>query len=115
MPRKRRTPHPQTPQSPRPHPPRPPRVPPTRRATVADAFGHSNVSAAAGPHSVAGGSAALDLTAPASAGLADVILDIAGADHAALRSALTAWQREQDRVLNRAWRRPGGLVRPADL
>jgi hypothetical protein len=36
-------------------------------------------------------------------------------DTLTLQQALTLWQREQDRILNRAWRRPGGLARPAGL
>jgi hypothetical protein len=32
-----------------------------------------------------------------------------------LAHVLTAGQREQDRITNRTWRRPGGLARPAGL
>lgn len=47
------------------------------------------------------------------AGLLDVLLR--SGDALTLRDALAAWQREQDRLLNRSWRRPGGLARPAGL
>ena len=118
MARKRRTPRPKPPRAPRrptPRKPRPPNVPATTRATVPGATGRGSALPATGPHAVAGGSVALDLTAPASAGLADTILEIVGAEHATLRASLAAWQREQDRVLNRSWRRPGGHARPANL
>lgn len=118
MARQRRTPHPKPPRAPRPtarRKPRPPNVPATARATVVGTTSRGSALPAAGPHAVAAGSAALELTAPASSGLADTILEIVGADHATLRASLAAWQREQDRVLNRSWRRPGGLVRPANL
>lgn len=117
MARKRSVSHPKPPKpkTPRPRPPRPPDVSPTHRVTVAAAAGRGPAFPAAGPRGVAGAASALELAAPSSAGLADAILDIVGADHATLRATLTAWQREQDRVVNRSWRRPGGLVRPAGL
>lgn len=125
MPRKRRVsqPKPRAPKAPAPRKPRPPDVPATHsRATVAGAAGRSRAlpASSSGPHAAAGAPvAALELAAPASAanssGLADTLLEIVGADHATLRSALAAWQREQDRVANRTWRRPGGLSRPAGL
>ncbi|HEX5441856.1 MAG TPA: hypothetical protein VFW76_13290 [Ktedonobacterales bacterium] len=48
-------------------------------------------------------------------GLLGALLEIVGAEGDSLAGALAAWQREQDRVANRAWRRPGGLARPAGL
>ena len=111
---------PHKPPAPRAHHPRPPDVHPTSRATVGDPFGHGRSAIpAAGPHPALAGSHAIELVATApgagSPGLFDVILELVGADHATLRQTLTLWQREQDRTLNRAWRRPGGLVRPAGL
>ncbi len=50
---------------------------------------------------------------PGSPGLLDTLLELGGA--LTLRDALAAWQHEQDRLLNRSWRRPGGLARPAGL
>lgn len=47
--------------------------------------------------------------------LAAVLIELAGVEHGDLRAALGVWQREQDRLMNRAWRRPGGLARPAGL
>jgi hypothetical protein len=48
-------------------------------------------------------------------GLGGALLELVGAERLTLGHALSAWQREQDRLANRAWRRPGGLVRPAGL
>jgi hypothetical protein len=48
-------------------------------------------------------------------GLPDALLEIAGARDDTLLGALAAWQREQDRLANRAWRRPGGMARLAGL
>jgi hypothetical protein len=50
-----------------------------------------------------------------SGGLLGAILDIVGDEHGSLQGTLAAWQREQDRLANRAWRRPGGMARPAGL
>lgn len=60
------------------------------------------------------GSHALDLEG--GTGLSAAILDLAG-EHGGigLGRALMAWQREQERVANRAWRRPGGMVRMGGL
>lgn len=48
-------------------------------------------------------------------GLLGPLIEIMGAEGETLRGALAAWQREQDRLANRAWRRPGGMARPAGL
>ena len=42
-------------------------------------------------------------------------LRLVGGDEGTLQATLVAWQREQDRLVNRAWRRPGGMARPAGL
>jgi len=100
--------------------PHPPNVHPTSRATVGDPFGRGRATIpAAGPHPALAASHAIELAATApgsgSPGLFDVVLELVGAQHATLRQTLTLWQREQDRTLNRTWRRPGGLARPAGL
>src|SRR5689334_6161595 len=46
-----------------------------------------------------------------SAGLSAVLLEIVGQGSVTTGAAFTAWQREQDRITNRVWRRPGGLAR----
>jgi hypothetical protein len=51
----------------------------------------------------------------AASGLLGPLIEIMGAEGGSLQGALTAWQREQDRLANRAWRRPGGMSRPAGL
>lgn len=48
-------------------------------------------------------------------GMTGVLLDLVGEGVIGLGHALTAWQREQERVANRAWRRPGGLQRMGGL
>ena len=48
-------------------------------------------------------------------GLLGALIELVGAEGGALTAALAAWQREQDRLANRAWRRPGGMARPAGL
>ncbi|HEU5348110.1 MAG TPA: hypothetical protein VFU63_05815 [Ktedonobacterales bacterium] len=48
-------------------------------------------------------------------GLLGALIEIIGVEGSSLYGVLTAWQREQDRLTNRAWRRPGGMARPAGL
>jgi hypothetical protein len=50
-----------------------------------------------------------------SGGIFEVLLELVGTEQVTLGQALDAWQREQERVANRSWRRPGGLARPAGL
>ena len=54
-------------------------------------------------------------TGETTSGLLDSLIEIMGAEGDSLQGALAAWQREQDRLANRAWRRPGGMARPAGL
>ncbi len=63
------------------------------------------------------GAHALELVAGSGGdtGLLDALLELVGAEHLTLGHTLAAWQREQDRLANRAWRRPGGLARAAGL
>lgn len=105
-----RTPHQRQPRK------RQPNVPSHARDTAGAAFGHGESGLPArSPHPGVAASHAIELIAPRPAGLFDVLLELAGAEHGALHQTLAAWQREQDRVVNRAWRRPGGLARPAGL
>jgi hypothetical protein len=72
------------------------------------------------PRPAGGALAALDLAdlgggAVAGTGLGEVLLDLVGEGQLRLGSALAAWQREQERVSNRAWRRPGGMARMGGL
>ena len=91
-------------------------VPARPRVTAASAFGHgASALPTRGPRVSASVTQRMELTAPHPAGLSDVLLDLAGAEHGSLSQTLVAWQREQDRLVNRAWRRPGGLARPAGL
>ena len=119
-PRPRKPPNPRKPPKPRAHHPRPPDVHATTRDTAGDTFDRTHAALpTAGPHPALTGSHALELSAGASSatapGLFDVILELVGAQHVTLHQTLTLWQREQDRTLNRTWRRPGGLARPAGL
>lgn len=122
MARHRRPRKPHKPPKSRAHHPRQPDVAPTHRDTAGGAFGRTRRATlpAAGPQPALAGSHAVELTAGRSSGagapgLFAVILELVGAEHATLQQTLTLWQREQDRILNRAWRRPGGLARPAGL
>jgi hypothetical protein len=54
------------------------------------------------------------LGASVDSGLLDAVMQLAGAG-ALGGTALATWQREQDRLANRAWRRPGGLQRMGGL
>ena len=54
-------------------------------------------------------------TGGTTSGLLGPLIEIMGAEGESLHGALAAWQREQDRLANRAWRRPGGMARPAGL
>lgn len=89
-----------------------PAVPATDRAPLG-AAGDPWHGASSGLASGLAPEALLDLSPDA--GLSSVILELVGAERATLGSALVAWQREQDRLLNRAWRRPGGLARPGGI
>lgn len=100
--------------------PRPPGVPATHRATVSDATGQTRSATPRESTSRSGAAPMNELALPAErAGgdlsLAAVLIELAGVEHGDLRAALGVWQREQDRLMNRAWRRPGGLARPAGL
>ena len=44
-----------------------------------------------------------------------VAITVVGAEQATLSDALQAWGATRDLAANRAWRRPGGLVRMAGL
>lgn len=55
------------------------------------------------------------LNAASSEGLGGAILDLVGEGRLTVAHALTAWTHEQDRLANRAWRRPGGLQRMGGL
>lgn len=118
--RRKPTPKPKHPRQPRPKHPRTPDVPATHRATLADASGRTRPALPRGASGSAGAASARELAVPAERpggepGLAAVLIELAGAEHGDLRAALAVWQREQDRLVNRAWRRPGGLARPAGL
>jgi hypothetical protein len=91
-------------------------TPPTPHVSVAT-LSHPQLPSAPRLPDV-GPAPALDLfaAAPASGpGLFDALVELAGPGSLTIHQALTLWQREQDRVLNRAWRRPGGLARSPTL
>ncbi len=104
--------------------------PPARRSTTTKAriasepASHEGKGASAwkttAPRAGTTGIQALELVADGAGGagpigLGGALLELVGAERLTLVHALSAWQREQDRLANRAWRRPGGLVRPAGL
>ncbi len=94
---------------------RPAGTPPAQRIAVSGTRGRPEALPQVGPHAVTGGSHAPDLSTSGGAGLLDMLLELAGAEQLSLHQTFTVWQREQDRILNRTWRRPGGLARPAGL
>lgn len=55
------------------------------------------------------------LSGASAEGLTGALLDLVGEGHITAHHALSAWAHEQDRIANRAWRRPGGLVRMGGL
>lgn len=54
------------------------------------------------------------LAAQVDGGLLSAVLQLAGTGDLS-GHALSTWQREQDRIANRAWRRPGGMQRMGNL
>ena len=116
--RHRKPPKPRHHRTRRPHKPKKPRV--VHAHHRAFSLGKSTPASGGEPKGLhpTGGTAAHDVEAPAGstgAGLSAVILDLVGEGVASLRQGLAAWQREQDRVANRAWRRPGGMARMGGL
>jgi hypothetical protein len=91
------------------------------RQSGAGSAGHTAAGAAInGGHPAGAGLLARTLVTPPSAagaaqGLGGYVLDLVAEGELSVNAALGAWQREQDRVTNRAWRRPGGLARIGKL
>jgi hypothetical protein len=56
-----------------------------------------------------------ELDALSEVGLTPLLAELVNHGTVSLATTLSAWQREQDRITNRTWRRPGGLYRPAGL
>ena len=54
-------------------------------------------------------------TGETASGLLGPLIEIMRAEGDSLQGALAGWQCEQERLANRAWRRPGGMARPAGL
>lgn len=69
-------------------------------------------SAGASPRTVV---ALSGLNTASAEGLGGAILDLVGEGHLTVAHALAAWTHEQDRLANRAWRRPGGQQRMGGL
>ncbi len=46
-------------------------------------------------------------------GLSGILIDLINHGSVSVSHSFQAWQREQDRLTNRTWRRPGGLQKPA--
>ena len=81
----------------------------------AGSIGHTSGASPAQGHPAGSGMAAHVIRPPLSTGLSDVLLELVGEGTITLGAALGAWQRDQERVTNRAWRRPGGLARMGGL
>ncbi len=95
--------------------PRAPNVAATSHAHIGATLGGEGRLPTSGARVTIGAAETMELAPPFAASLLDVVLDVVGAEHFTLRETLSGWQREQDRLINRAWRRPGGLARPAGL
>lgn len=107
-------------------PPKPKKPKAPRRWSEHGTLGKQSPADRVSPYS-AGGTPALDLVVSLGApgglgttatGLGGVILELVGEGSispGSVGSALEAWQREQDRISNRAWRRPGGMARMGGL
>ena len=95
--------------------PRTPNVPGASHAHVGATLGGEGKLPTTGRRVAIGAAETLELAPPFAGSALDILLDVVGAEHFTLRETLSGWQREQDRLINRAWRRPGGLARPAGL
>jgi hypothetical protein len=105
------------------HKGRKPKGPPTihaRHVPTHRGAGDPGMTASTGAVSASGGPRqALEVEAAAvgasvDAGLLGAVWHLAGPGDLS-GAALSVWQREQDRLANRAWRRPGGLARMGGL
>jgi hypothetical protein len=95
-----------------------PKQPKPKRWHHAPTTGERHPSSAGDPwksaHGVSGGEMpAIELVADRAIG--GVLLELAGEGKIGLATALAAWQRDQERITNRVWRRPGGLQRMGGL
>ena len=100
----------------KPHPRIPaPKVPASTHVTGGQPHSATSTLPARPPGIALSGGPLVELAPSTASGLLDAVLELTGADHQTLRQALGVWQREQDRVLNRSWRRPGGLAQPMHL
>ena len=96
---------------------KPPKPKPVR---IRPQAGAGNAGKATEPYPTAsqstGGAIPLrELDALSEVGLTPLLAELVNHGSVSLSTTLSAWQREQDRVTNRTWRRPGGLYRPAGL
>ena len=85
---------------------------PTTAGEPFSASGGVGSSAGASPRAV---TELTGLNTTSEEGLMGAILDLVGEGRLTAAHALAAWTHEQDRLANRAWRRPGGLQRMAGL
>jgi hypothetical protein len=81
----------------------------------AGSAGKSAGAAPAAGHAAGSGMAAHELHAATGLGVSGILLELVGEGTITLSAALSAWTRDQERVTNRAWRRPGGLARMGGL
>jgi hypothetical protein len=89
--------------------------PPTSAGNGAGSAGRPTQAYPAASSATGGALAVAELDALAEVGLSAVLAELVGHGRVTLAHVLTASQREQDRITNRTWRRPGGLARPAGL
>lgn len=90
--------------------PKPVLMKPTRNPAGKPTEAYPTASQATG-----GAMAVRELDALAEVGLTPILAELVNHGNVTLGHTLGAWQREQDRITNRTWRRPGGLQKPAGL
>ena len=102
----------------KPHVPKPKSSGKWREQPGAGSAGSATHSQMAAGHPAGSGEGLMELSGHSASGmpgLSGVLLELVGEGHIGMGHALFAWQREQERIANRAWRRPGGLQRMGGL
>lgn len=86
-----------------------------RQAAGAGSAGKATQQYPTASQSVGGAMPVRELDPLAEVGLSGILIDLINHGSVSVGHSFQAWQREQDRITNRTWRRPGGLQKPAGL
>ena len=92
--------------------PKPVRI---RQAAGAGSAGKATQAYPTASQSVGGALPLRELDPLSEVGLSGILLDLINHGSVSVGHSFQAWQREQDRITNRTWRRPGGLQKAAGL